>query len=199
MPGPDDCDGRSLVCETAAPGATARVCAGGFALLDVLLAMALLASTLTGLAGLMVWTAHANRHAARQALAVALASARMEQLEALAWGYDANGAEVTDTTTDLSLLAPQDGGAGLRPSPPGSLEYNSVGYTDHVDAAGGWLGNGTDPPPGTRFTRRWSIQPLPESPSDSLVLRVAVFDGVLLGRVPPCVAHVAVVRTRRAQ
>ena len=42
------------------------------------------------------------------------------------------------------------------------------------DAQGNWVGTGTTPPPTAAFVRRWSIQPLPTNPNNTLVLQVLV-------------------------
>lgn len=186
----------------------------GFALIEIVVALALLAMTLTGVAQLIVLGTSSAAAARTGALTVTLAADKMEQLQALAWGYDAEGREATDLTSDVSRVPAAEGGQGLRASPAGSLESNVAGYVDHVDGTGQWLGNETAPPPGTRFTRRWSVEPLPESPSEALVLRVVVFEAADASRLTSAAArdgsawqhlatfhgaHLTLLRARRAQ
>jgi len=81
---------------------------------------------------------------------------------------------VSDTTSDLTAYPSTQNGSGLNPSPANSLERNSTGFVDFVDAGGAWVGTG-DTPPGTAvYIRRWSIQPLPTNPNNTLVIQVLV-------------------------
>ena len=105
-----------------------------------------------------------------------LAQQKMEQLRALTYGFDALNLPVTDSTTNLaSVPEAPTGGTGLAPSPAGALDANTVGYVDYVDANGASLGGGTPVPPnGTVYIRRWSVQPLPTNPANTLVMQVLV-------------------------
>jgi hypothetical protein len=116
-------------------------------------------------------------HAARtQTATTALAAQKLEQLRSLTWGFDIEGTglPVTDTTTNLSVDPPSNTGAGLNPSPPGTLNQNVAGYVDYLDGRGQWVGTGTQPPATALFIRRWSIEPLPTNPNNTLVLQVLV-------------------------
>jgi hypothetical protein len=85
----------------------------------------------------------------------------VEQLRALAWGYDADGRPVSDLTSDTAVEPPRpSGGRGLSPSPAGTLERSTAGWVDYVNGAGDPLGGGESPPSGAIFARRWSITPL---------------------------------------
>jgi hypothetical protein len=70
------------------------------------------------------------------------------------------------------------GGQGLTPSPPagatGPLAENTAGYCDFLDRSGNSLGGGTTAPPSTVYVRRWSIEPLPTNPNNTLILQVLV-------------------------
>ena len=68
------------------------------------------------------------------------------------------------------------GGAGLSPSPATALQANSSGYVDYVDAFGNTVGSGgSNAPSGAVYTRRWSVDPLPTDPNNTVVLQVLVF------------------------
>jgi hypothetical protein len=67
------------------------------------------------------------------------------------------------------------GGTGLQPSPAGALGANTVGYVDYLDANGKSLGGlAAMAPPGAAYIRRWSVEPLPINPDNTLVLQVLV-------------------------
>ena len=157
---------------------------------------------LVGVAGLaqsFVFASRANRAAHTTTVAILLAEQKMEQLRALTWRVDAAGAPVGDVTTDLTVVPEAaTGGTGLTPSPVGALDQNTPGYCDFVDGGGHVLGGGTTAPPGAIYARRWSIDPLPANPADTLVLQVLVtrvHDGA--ARLPDD-ARLASIRTRMA-
>jgi hypothetical protein len=105
-----------------------------------------------------------------------LAAQKMEQLRGLTWGFDDNGTSlpVSDSTTDLTTEPPGGGGGGLNPSPTGTLNANTPGYVDYLDKRGQWVGNGAVPPPTAVYIRRWSVEPLPTNPNNTLILQVLV-------------------------
>jgi hypothetical protein len=80
----------------------------------------------------------------------------------------------------------------LTPSPDDSLSANVAGYVDYLDRDGNSLGGGAQIPTETVYVRRWSIEPLPTNPNNTLVLQVLAFpyatrddegEGVVLDRV----------------
>jgi hypothetical protein len=163
----------------------------GVALLEALIAIALLASALIALAGLLATAASATYRANVVSTAAVLASRKMEQLRALAWSTDAAGTAVTDLSTDTSAIdqascrpTPSSSGTGLSVSPPGALDVDTAGYVDYVDGLGCGLGGGTRPPPGTVYIRRWSVTPLPSAVDAAIVLQVVVarYDSATAGR-----------------
>ena len=105
-----------------------------------------------------------------------LAEQKLEQIRSLTWGFDTNGEglPVSDTTSDLTAYPSTQNGSGLNPSPADSLERNSTGFVDFVDAGGAWVGTGDTPPGAAVYIRRWSIQPLPTNPNNTLVIQVLV-------------------------
>ena len=138
--------------------------------------MGLLTTVSLGVAQLFALSTRANYTARGQTSTTTMAEQKMEQLRALTWGFDVDGEglPVSDTSTDLSVDPPTAGGSGLNPSPTTCLEENIAGYVDYLDANGVYIGTGTIPPDGSVFIRRWSIQPLPTNPNNTVVLQVMV-------------------------
>lgn len=147
----------------------------GFTLVEVLVAVALLAVLMTGVATLTAAATRAVARARAETAAVTIASARLEQLRGLAWGFGSAQAPqpVSDFSTDLTAEVPRPGGPGLATSSSGSLETDVPGYVDYLDINGRWVG--TVMSGGGRFVRRWSIQPVALLP-DALLLQVRVRD-----------------------
>jgi prepilin-type N-terminal cleavage/methylation domain-containing protein len=148
----------------------------GFSLIEVVVAMGLLTVVSLGVAQLFAASTHLNVTARSQTSTTALAEQKMEQLRSLTWGFDADGLglPVTDTTSDVAVWPPSQSGRGLNPSPAGTLESNTAGYVDFVDAGGAWVGTGATPPATAAYVRRWSITPLPTNPNNTLVIQVLV-------------------------
>ena len=147
----------------------------GFSLVETLVATTILVVALAGLAQLFSVAAHANAGSKKTTLAAVLAEQKMEQLRGLAWGFDALGRPLSDTSTDTTspTEAPW-GGTGLGPSPSDSLARNASGYCDFLDDKGRPLGGGSTPPASASFVRRWSIEPLPVDPGNAIVIQVRV-------------------------
>ena len=148
----------------------------GFSLAEVLISMGILTAVSLGVAQLFAISTRANFVARGQTSTTAMAEQKMEQLRALTWGFDTEGQglPVSDTSTNLAVDPPTPTGAGLNPSPPESLEENTAGYVDYLDANGAYVGTGSTPPGAAAFIRRWSIRPLPTNPNNTLVLQVLV-------------------------
>jgi prepilin-type N-terminal cleavage/methylation domain-containing protein len=164
----------------------------GFSLVEVAMATALMSILAIGVAQLFAVGTAANLRAKNQTSLTLLAVQKMEQLKALQWGFDQRedslGLPISDLVTDLSECrrssspahcatqsAGQSGAApGLNPSPNGTLDGNVPGYVDYLDRNGGWVGNGAAPPPTAHYVRRWSIDPLPTNPNNTLVFQVVV-------------------------
>lgn len=152
-------------------------------LVEVLVSASLFALVSLGAAHLLVWSVRALWSAGAETIARVAAQAKLEELHALAWRFDAAGARVSDVETDLAAAPPAAGGRGLSPSPANALSENVAGYVDYLDDRGLRLGTGTQPPPGAAFARRWAIRPLAASPEDTLVLQVLVVP--LAAELPP--------------
>ena len=170
----------------------------GVALIEALVAIALLASALIALAGLLATAATATHRAHVVSTTAILASRKMEQLRSLAWSVDGTGAATSDVRTDTTAVDASTTcravgasvGTGLSVSPAGALDADTAGYVDYVDGLGCGLGGGDDPPSGTVYVRRWSVTALPASPDMAVVLQVVV------ARYDPSTAGVRSLRGR---
>ena len=92
-------------------------------------------------------------------LAGILAARKLEELRSLTWEFDVNGAPADDPSLQSS---------------PWALQRNTPGFVDHVDQSGVIVGRDVEAPPAAAYTRRWSIEPLPASPGDALLIQVLV-------------------------
>lgn len=179
--------------------------ASGFTLVETLVAATLVVVAVFGLVELFVMSVRATTRARDSTFAVVLAAEKIEQLRALTWGFDLAGLSVSDTTTDISVFPERPaGGAGLSPSPSGSLFTNTQGYHDFLDARGRSLAPGASPPSGTAYIRRWAIDPLPADPAGGIVLQVLVVERTAASTVQggrgrsPAEARLLTVKTRKA-
>ena len=181
--------------------------AAGFSLIEVLIATLILATALVSLAQLFALSTRTNMSARNTTYTAVLAQQKLEELRSLTWGFDTQGLPISDTTTNTAVSpeAPA-GGTGLAPSPAGTLGANTNGYVDYVGQFGNKLGGGGAPPAGTVYVRRWSVEPLPSNPNNTLILQVLVFrnrdrgaadNGA--GTVLPEEARLVTVKTRKSQ
>jgi Tfp pilus assembly protein PilV len=166
-------------------GAEARGASeGGFSLVETIIASSVMIAGVVTLAQLFVMSTRTNVAAKSTSIAAVLAQQKMEQLRSLEWGFDALGLPNTDTTTDTTKVPMSNtGGTGLSPSPAvltadgnsTTLSKNVVGWVDYIDKYGTSLGGGTTTPPaGASYIRRWSVEPLPTNPNNTIVLQVLV-------------------------
>ena len=180
--------------------------ASGFSLVEVLIATLILATALVSLAQLFAMSTRSNMGARNTTYTAVLAQQKLEELRSLTWGFDIQGLPISDTTTNTAV-SPETpaGGTGLAPSPAGTLGANTDGYVDYVGQFGDKLGGGAVPPAGTVYVRRWSVEPLPSNPNNTLVLQVLVFrnrdrgaadNGA--GTVMPEEARLVTVKTRKS-
>jgi hypothetical protein len=173
-----------------------------------MVATVLLATAIVSVAQLIVLSVRSNLASQRSTFAATLALEKMEQLRSLAWGFDEIGLPINDYASNIAVYPPDpDGGVGLSPSPDNSLSANVTGYVDYIDRHGNTLGGGTDSVDGTVYVRRWSIEPLPTNPNNTLILQVLVFSlgdrsadgaGAVLNQVRD-EARLVSVKTRKAQ
>jgi type II secretory pathway pseudopilin PulG len=186
-----------------------RLREAGFTLIEVLVAAGLLVTIAVGVAEIAGRAVAASAAARARTAATLAAVQRMEQLRALVLSASADAASgslvrVTDLTTDLSVDPASDGGPGLAPSPPATLDDNVPPYVDYLDAAGLPIGRGSTPPPSAVYIRRWAVAALPEAPDDSVVLQVLVVpvpDAVRRGagspRAPAAAVRLVSLKSRR--
>jgi prepilin-type N-terminal cleavage/methylation domain-containing protein len=146
----------------------------GFTLVEVCVAIGLLALAASGVAQMFGVAMRATEGARVQTSTSVLASQKIEQLRALVWTVGADGSGLSDRTTDLAVEPMTSGGRGLSASPANALDTNSAGCVDYLTARGDWAGTGAAPPATARYIRRWSIRPLPEDPNDTLIVQVLV-------------------------
>jgi len=147
-----------------------------------MVAVGLLVVALVALASLFAISTRTNQGARYSTSTAILAEQKMEQLRGLNWGFDMLGLPLSDMSTNVAAFeatgqcAAATGGAavGISPSPAGTLATNTDGYVDYVDINGCGLGGGTTAPGGTVYIRRWSIEPLPTNPNNTVVLQVLV-------------------------
>ena len=145
----------------------------GFTLIEVIVALGILCTGVLTIAHLLGLSTEGIAAARNQTMTASLAAARLEQLRALTFEFDEAGARVTDLVTDLSAQNPGPSGRGLSSAGADSLQINTAGFVDYLDAQGRWVGNGAVVPTGAVFIRRWSIDALAGSP-DGLVFQVLV-------------------------
>ena len=141
----------------------------------MLFATTILIVGVAGLAQLFALSTRTNTSARSTTYAALLAQQKMEQLRGMTWGFDSAGLPLSDNSTNITAaVETPTGGRGLSPSPAGALGANTDGYCDYVDRTGRSLGGGANPPAGTAYIRRWSVEPLPTNPNNTLVLQVLV-------------------------
>jgi type II secretory pathway pseudopilin PulG len=164
----------------------------GISLVEVVLAVGLVAVILIGAAAMFAQATRVTARARRDMVALMLAVQKMEQLRGLTWevagsGSANPGAPLSDTTTDLSGARPLLGGPGLSVAPPNVLATNTPFYVDFAGPDGAWVGTGTVPLRGAVFVRRWSVSTVPGAP-DTLRFEVVVAPADVTG-APGAVEH----------
>ena len=183
--------------------------------MEVLIAMGVMAIGLVALAQLFAISTTANHASKTTTFATMLAQQKMEQLRGLTWGFDTVGLPISDLSTNISVVpqpagcpAPSNAGqgSGLSPSPGGTLGGNVAGWVDYLDINGCLLGGGGAIPNRTIYIRRWSVEPLPTNPNNTIILQVLVTrrrdrstaDAGSVARLPE-EARLITVKTRKAQ
>jgi len=170
-------------------------------------ATAIMAASVAALGQLFAVAVASNRGARYTTYAASLAVQKMEQLRGLTYGFDALALPITDVSTNTAVYpANPTGGTGLSASPSGALTTNTAGYVDFIDQYGKQIGSGsTSIPTGTVYTRRWSIEPLPTNPNNTILVQVIVTRfrnqsvGVLSTGRSPDEARLVSIKTRKAQ
>jgi prepilin-type N-terminal cleavage/methylation domain-containing protein len=180
---------------------------GGFSLIEVLVATMLLATGVLTMAGMFGLATQSNLAGRSNTYATVLAEQKLEQLRSLAWGFDVENLPVSDQSTDTTVVPESPiGGTGLTPSPDDALRDNIKGWVDHLDVQGAIIGNDEVPPNAAIYTRRWSVEPLPTNPNNTLIIQVLVTRNrnrgqANQGRVSRLAdeARVITVKTRKSQ
>ena len=173
----------------------------------MLVATGIMAASLVTLAQLFGLSMRSNLAARSTTYATVLAQQKVEELRALTWGFDTQGLPISDTSSNTAASPESpNGGTGLSPSPGTALNENTPGFVDYIDQFGNKLGGGSTAPQNAIYTRRWSIQPLPTNPNNTLVIQVLVTrnfnrgaaDNGAVSRLPE-EARLITVKTRKAQ
>jgi hypothetical protein len=176
--------------------------------METLVATGIMATALVALGQMFAISVQNNHTARSSSYANVLAQQKLEQLRGLTWGFDTLGLPLSDTSTNTATpVQSPTGGKGLTPSPGGTLRQNTSGYVDYVDAFGNIIGGGTTVPAKTVYIRRWSIEPHPLNPNNTLVIQVLVTRSLNRGSADEGnstqrlreEARVMTVKTRKAQ
>jgi type II secretory pathway pseudopilin PulG len=142
----------------------------GFGLVEAIVAAGMLATLAVGVAQVFGLSARAVHVARVRSLGAVLAAQKMEQLQSLALTHGPAGERLTDTATNLAADPPSDGGPGLNPSPPGSLDADVPFYVDYANAAGTIVASRE----AAAYVRRWAVTPMSFDPDNMLMLNVRV-------------------------
>ena len=147
----------------------------GFSLVETIVATGLLAGAVAFLGQMFAISMAENTSVRTGTAAAVLAEQKIEQLRGLTWGFDIIGLPISDTASNIALpIQAATGGPGLSPSPSNSLRANVDGYVDYIDQFGNIIGGGSTVPSRAVYIRRWSVEPLPTNPNNTLILQVVV-------------------------
>lgn len=154
----------------------------GFSLIETLVASALVASVVVGLAHLVAVGAHQSLRSRRAVNAVAAAQSKLEQLRNQTWRYDHTGMPTSSPALNVS--------------PSNALSADTPGYVDFVDAYGEPMPlDGSDLPD---LARRWSIAPFEAADPDTLIVHICAYTvRTRTARDPVPVACASTIRTRK--
>lgn len=151
----------------------------GFTLLETIVATGILVTAMAGIFQLVVFSVRSTREGGLHGAALTAAQGKLEQLRSLAFGYDPNGAPMTDQ--------------GLAPSQSQTLSEDIDGFVDFIDSEGRASGTA-----GGVFTRRWRITPIDPLAPEALAIEVCVFRSPADGLTPVSAdACLATVRARQ--
>jgi prepilin-type N-terminal cleavage/methylation domain-containing protein len=155
----------------------------GFTLIEVTVAVALLATGVSGVAYLALASARGSDATRAAATVEWLAREKLEQLLALAWTADDGVVPVSDYATNVARAPVQgSGGMGLSVSSVDTLTSATPGFVDYADTRGAWVAGSGPAPSGARWQRRWSVQSV-SGLSDTLLLQVVVSPVAATGAV----------------
>ena len=180
----------------------------GFTLVEVLVAMTIMATVGLSVSAALVAGRAAAVHDRAQAIGRIAAHARLATLASLAFqtiaAADGSPLAVTDTTTDVAVDPPGSGGTGLGPSPVDALWADRAGYVDYLDANGRSLGAGGGARDRAAYVRRWAIGRQGSGPGEIVSMAVLVAPMAAAARAADgdaarLVAHAGVVVRRGAR
>ena len=116
-------------------------------------------TVLAGIAQLFIFSTRFAGNSGRHGLAVLAAQAKIEDLRARRFGFNAEGDAVSDPV--------------LAPSPPDTLLGDVEGYSEALDSNAEMIPV-DDERPGS-FSRRWAITPLDGMSPETVAIEVCVF------------------------
>lgn len=131
----------------------------GFTLIETVIATSLFVTLVAGLAELLVLSARFTSNSNRRGQAVIAAQAKIEDLRARRFGYNAAGDPITDPI--------------LAPSSPDTLHRDVAGYCEALASDAEVIPAGDQR--GGSFSRRWAISRLDALNPDALAIEVCVF------------------------
>ena len=147
----------------------------GFSMLETIFATGVLATAVVALAQMFTISVAKNNRKRRPSLhhdagraedgTAARPDVRLRHDRPADHGYDDRHRAAVETP---------NGGTGLTPSPAGTLVHNTNGYVDYIDQFGNILGGGEGIRLKAVYIRRWSIEPLPTNPNNTIVIQVMV-------------------------
>jgi prepilin-type N-terminal cleavage/methylation domain-containing protein len=145
----------------------------GFTLVEIIVATAIIATTLVALAHLFTIGAAQTLNNRYALPAITAAQGKLRELQALTWSYGAGAPE-------------------LAVSPARTLLEDVPGYVEYLDTNTGVTTTGGRQ--SAAFIRRWAIRPRTSTEPDTLVLQVCVYRAPKGDPPGTCVASI---RTRR--
>jgi Tfp pilus assembly protein PilV len=148
---------------------------GGFSMVEVLVAMVLVAGAVAGLASLGVLGLAQGDASHRAGQALALAQGKVDELRSATWGFDANGAPQSDPS--LALTAPL------------TLTGAGTGAVDFFDRFSQSVASPSD----AAFRRRWAVMIFDAGDPHTLLLQACVES---VGSVEPGTSRQCVVTLR---
>lgn len=139
----------------------------GVSILETVVALALVTTGLAALAPVLVRATLMLADAREETLALALATSRLHDLEALDFDQDAGtGALRTDVTTNLASRPRTRSGPGLLAGDPAGAWRDLPGGWDWTTSGGRPTNNAAD----AAFLRRWAVSQLPAPPGAERLL-----------------------------
>jgi len=155
-----------MIQQTSSPPPSRKLrWASGFTLVETLIATGILVTAIAGLAQLFALSLRFTRDSAQSGAALVAAQDKVESLRALRFGYDDNGAALTDPR--------------LQPSPPISLSEDVAAYVDWLDDAGNVVSEA-----GASYARRWRITEMALDDPAAIAIDVCVFRMPAINRDP---------------